>query len=96
MSFVTLACAECGGELAQPVTGRPRRTCSSRCRQKAYRRRRLPPPLPVGLVEERREAGGFVWCCRCPRLWTWAANQAEARWLLDEHERHAHPKAGLR
>jgi hypothetical protein len=93
MSVTKLACEACGGQLAQPATGRPRHTCSNRCRQKAYRRRRLPPPVPVGLVEERPERGGFVWCSRCPRLWKRADSRAEALWLLEDHVRQAHPEA---
>lgn len=33
-------CAQCGGAMTQPKTGRPRRTCSDTCRQRARRKRR--------------------------------------------------------
>jgi hypothetical protein len=68
------------------------RYCSSACRQKAYRRRRLPPPLPAGLVEERPEQGGWAWCTRCPDLWAWARSRAEALWLVEEHMARRHPE----
>ncbi|WP_434041184.1 MULTISPECIES: TetR/AcrR family transcriptional regulator [Sorangium] len=32
-------CAQCGGEIAQPATGRPRAYCSRACQQRAYRAR---------------------------------------------------------
>ena len=46
---VTGNCIVCGGALP---AGRPRRTCSDRCRQSAWRRRHQPPapscpPLPA-------------------------------------------------
>jgi hypothetical protein len=37
-------CSQCGGDLTQPKTGRPRRTCSDTCRQRAHRRRRSTGP----------------------------------------------------
>ena len=62
MSFVTLARKECGAQLGQPATGRRRHTCSSPCRQKAYRRRvsapGTPPRIPEGfprLTPETRD-----------------------------------------
>lgn len=33
------ACAQCGGEIARPATGRPRAYCSRACQQRAYRAR---------------------------------------------------------
>jgi hypothetical protein len=91
VSFVTLSCEGCGAQLAQPATGRPRRTCSDACRQRAYRRRQFPPPLPVGLVQNRLERGGFVSCELCPQLWTWANTRAEGLWLREKHVRKEHP-----
>ncbi|KYF53361.1 TetR family transcriptional regulator [Sorangium cellulosum] len=35
-------CAQCGGEIAQPATGRPRAYCSRACQQRAYRARNAP------------------------------------------------------
>lgn len=37
-------CSQCGGELSQPKTGRPRRTCSDTCRQRARRKRQASEP----------------------------------------------------
>ena len=37
-----LRCQGCGADLVQPSTGRPRRTCSNACRQKAHRQRWTP------------------------------------------------------
>jgi hypothetical protein len=39
VSVTKLACEGCGAQLEQPSTGRRRHTCSSPCRQRAYRRR---------------------------------------------------------
>jgi hypothetical protein len=65
------SCAECGVEIAQAATGRPRHTCSDACRSRAYRRRRrdesrngfvIPPRTacdlqgPVRLTAGMREA----------------------------------------
>ncbi|WP_437490255.1 TetR/AcrR family transcriptional regulator [Sorangium sp. So ce1014] len=36
------ACAQCGGEIARPATGRPRAYCSRACQQRAYRARNAP------------------------------------------------------
>ena len=47
------ACAECGGQLAQPPTGRPRRTCSDACRQVLSRRRRRQGSLPTPASQAR-------------------------------------------
>lgn len=38
------SCSQCGGDLPQPKTGRPRRTCSDTCRQRACRKRRSVAP----------------------------------------------------
>jgi hypothetical protein len=32
-------CGECGGDVEQPATGRPRSHCSNACKQRAYRKR---------------------------------------------------------
>lgn len=50
MSFVTLACEGCGARLEQPATGRRRHTCSSPCRQKAYRQRTRNRVLDLDLA----------------------------------------------
>jgi uncharacterized protein with PIN domain len=34
-------CEECSGPLVQPATGRPRRYCGDRCRQRAHRSRNV-------------------------------------------------------
>jgi hypothetical protein len=39
----------CGRLVKQAVTGRPRRYCSNRCRQKGYRRRRYSRKLAVAI-----------------------------------------------
>ena len=49
-------CRSCGAELRQPATGRRRRYCSQRCRQKAYRGRRR---LRVALLRGQGQ-GWFV------------------------------------
>lgn len=33
-------CGRCGGQIAQPSTGRPRRFCSDRCRRAVHQRKR--------------------------------------------------------
>lgn len=40
-------CTLCGGEMPQPRTGRPRRTCSDTCRQRALRKRRTDRSEPA-------------------------------------------------
>lgn len=40
-------CAECGGPLAQPVRGRPRRFCTDKCKQRAGNRRQNRARLPL-------------------------------------------------
>lgn len=42
-------CHVCGVYISQPVAGSVRYTCGSKCRQRAYRRRKL--------VEDNQEAG---------------------------------------
>lgn len=44
-------CSQCGGDLSQPKTGRPRRTCSDSCRQRARRKRLLTEPAPPPVSE---------------------------------------------
>lgn len=39
MTTPTARCVGCGGTIRQNWNGRPRRTCSNRCRQRVYRRR---------------------------------------------------------
>lgn len=46
-------CSQCGGELPQPKTGRPRRTCSDTCRQRARRKRRATEPERTSVSEEQ-------------------------------------------
>lgn len=48
-------CSQCGGELSQPKTGRPRRTCSDTCRQRARRKRRRVEPEPLVVTESQSE-----------------------------------------
>lgn len=58
-------CPECGAIIAQPSTGRPRRFCSSTCRQRAHRRRRQIP------VYHRRQSD--EWATPRDRFAEWAA-----------------------
>ena len=60
-----IGCSSCGVQLSQPATGRRRNTCSSACRQRAYRQRMakagLRPALSgngsaIRLTGELREA----------------------------------------
>jgi hypothetical protein len=51
-----------------------------------------PAPLPPA-VEEQPGRGGTVWCVWCPEFWAQAESRAQARWLVEEHMRLAHPKA---
>lgn len=45
-------CTQCGGEMPQPKTGRPRRTCSDTCRQRALRKRRATEQEPQRVTQE--------------------------------------------
>lgn len=49
--FRPTMCSQCGGDLPQPKTGRPRRTCSDTCRQRARRKRRATEPEPTSVIE---------------------------------------------
>jgi hypothetical protein len=61
-------CSECPREIVQPRTGRPRETCSERCRQNRRRRRAAVPWPPVAQpgypadprVVDRRTAEALV------------------------------------
>lgn len=44
-------CSQCHRELDHPRTGRPRRTCSDTCRQRALRKRRAMEPAPDPAIE---------------------------------------------
>jgi hypothetical protein len=47
-------CANCGRAIAQPKTGRRRRTCGDRCRQEMSRKARrslTPPPNPASVTK---------------------------------------------
>ena len=58
---VTDRCLVCGGSLPP---GRPRTTCSDRCRQTAWRRRHQSSPLPVkNLPTARRIKDHTVYQC---------------------------------
>jgi hypothetical protein len=54
-----------------------------------------PSPLPP-VVEEQPGRGGAVWCVWCPEFWAHAESRAQALWLVEEHQRQAHPGAVAR
>lgn len=53
-------CSQCRGHLPQPKTGRPRRTCSDTCRQRARRKRGSTEPEPTSLAEEQDDLTLFA------------------------------------
>jgi hypothetical protein len=60
---VTVECLACGGPLP---AGRPRRTCSDRCRQTVFRRRhQLPATAAVVPAQRSRKQGTVYECPEC-------------------------------
>jgi|HubBroStandDraft_6_1064221.scaffolds.fasta_scaffold487636_3 hypothetical protein len=49
-------CANCGRAIAQPKTGRRRRTCGDRCRQELSRKRRFDSAVHQARVDVSRKA----------------------------------------
>ena len=60
---VTVGCLACGGPLPP---GRPRTTCSDRCRQAVFRRRhQMPATAAVVPAQRSRKQGAVYECPEC-------------------------------
>ena len=70
-------CSQCHRALPQPKTGRPRRTCSDTCRQRARRKRRASQPEAVTVDEA---PSGVTLFAQPPSSRTTTATSTEPGW----------------